>query len=391
MKRRHFLTVPALGAAIPASAQETRRARALTPSSIEVFRIRVNRRGGWLLVQVKAGALTGIGEASHSQNDPKAAEAVQEVFSLFRGRSIFDIEPARRAFWPRARQLGKVGACAFSAVEQALYDLQGKALGLPCWALFGGQIHSRIRHYANINRATFDRTPEGFVKTAEAAIAAGFDAIKLAPFDGMPKEGASAIRAHTELGVKAIEAVRRTIGPERELFVDGHHHFDRERGLELVRTLEPMKLDWLEEICSSNADLAAINRVSAVPTAGGESLFGVEQFFPYLADHTVDIAMPDVKYCGGMGELKKIAAMAEGAGLLCSPHGPASPVGNTAAAHVCVSMPNFFILELGFGEVPWRGDLINPPERFQNGHLTLSDAPGLGIELNRKAAAAVAV
>ena len=97
--------------------------------------------------------------------------------------------------------------------------------------------------------------------------------------------------------------------------------------------------------------------------------------------------MPDVKYCGGMLELKKIASLAEAAGLKVSPHGPASPVGNVAAAHVCAGMPNFLILEFSYGEVRWRAELIDPPEQMEKGFLALTARPGLGIRLNEKTAA----
>ncbi len=87
-----------------------------------------------------------------------------------------------------------------------------------------------------------------------------------------------------------------------------------------------------------------------MPTAGGESIYGVEGIYPYIKAEAVDIVMPDVKVCGGLLEVKKIAALAEGAGLLVSPHGPASPVGNAAAAQVSATIPSFNILELAYGE-----------------------------------------
>ena len=101
--------------------------------------------------------------------------------------------------------------------------------------------------------------------------------------------------------------------------------------------------------------------------------------------------MPDVKYCGGMLELKKISAMAEAAGLASAPHGPASPVGNMAAAHVCVGLPNFLILEFSHGEVPWRAEVVDPPEAMEKGYLTVSDRPGLGYEVNEGIAKKYAV
>jgi len=94
--------------------------------------------------------------------------------------------------------------------------------------------------------------------------------------------------------------------------------------------------------------------------------------------------MPDAKYCGGLLELRKIAAMAEGMSLLVSPHGPASPIGNVAVSHVCAGLPNFEINEFAFAEVPWRAELIDPPESFDRGYLRINDAPGFGIVLNEK-------
>jgi galactonate dehydratase len=96
--------------------------------------------------------------------------------------------------------------------------------------------------------------------------------------------------------------------------------------------------------------------------------------------------MPDPKYCGGLFELKKIAALAEGAGLLVSPHGPASPVGTTAAAQVSATLPNFLILEFSYGEVPWRAEIVDPPEQIAAGALSLTNRPGLGITLNERTA-----
>ncbi len=115
-------------------------------------------------------------------------------------------------------------------------------------------------------------------------------------------------------------------------------------------------------------------------TAGGESLFGTHEFLPYIAGNAVDILMPDVKFCGGMSELKKISALAEAAGMDIAPHGPASPVGNMAAAHVCASIPNFRILEFAYGETDWRAKCVWPNEDLRKGRLKVLDRPGIGYE-----------
>jgi galactonate dehydratase len=271
-----------------------------------------------------------------------------------------------------------------------MWDLQGKALNVPVYQLFGGMLNRRIRNYANINRSTTERSPEGFAKMAAAAVHAGFDAVKLAPWDDMPRDWSNTAKLDeiTALGTERAKAVRKAIG-SRDLLLDAHSHFSLERGLKLAADMEPLNLFWLEEVTPSKPvdNLAAINRAAKMPTAGGESIYGVRGFLPYIAGKAVDIAMPDVKYCGGMLELKKISALAEAAGMPVSPHGPASPIGNVAAAHVCATIPNFQILEFAFGETEWRPELIDPPEQIDKGYLTLSDRPGLGVSLNDRVAA----
>ncbi len=159
------------------------------------------------------------------------------------------------------------------------------------------------------------------------------------------------------------------------------------------KNFEPLNLYWLEEVTPPEPveTLAAINRAAAMPTAGGEQIHGVKGFYPYIKAEAVDIIMPDVKVAGGMAALKMIAALAEGAGVMTSPHGPASPVGNAAAAHVMAGVPNFEIFEFSFGEVPWRAELVDPPERVENSALILPDRPGLGYTINEKVAAKYAV
>jgi galactonate dehydratase len=368
----------------------------LTVTGLEVFRVKVNHRGNWTIVRLQtSGGLTGIGEASQSGKDEANLKYLQQFFAQLKGRSIYDIEWLRSVSAPVVAQKGAPASVAASALEQALWDIRGKAFSIPTYEFFGGRIQERIRNYANINRSTEDRTPDGFARMAAKAVQDGFDAVKLAPFDEMPRgltDGAK-IEEFAKTGIACAAAVRETIGPKRDLLIDVHSHFDRERGLDLAERLAPLNLFWLEEVTPATPveDLAAINRTAKMPTAGGESIYGVKGFYPYIRAEAVDVVMPDIKVCGGMLELKKIAAMAEGAGLLASPHGPASPVGNVAAAQVVASVPNFNILEFSYGEVPWRSELVDPPEELTNGVLPLSSKPGFGVTLNEKTAAKYAV
>jgi galactonate dehydratase len=368
----------------------------LTVGKLDVFRVKVNHRGNWTIVRLSTDkGLTGLGDASQSGKDEENLVYLKQFSELLRGRSIFDIEWLRKATEPVILQGGAPAAVAASALEQALWDIRGKAFSVPVYELFGGRIQDRIRIYANINRSTENRTPDGFAKMAATALEASFDAVKLAPFDEIPRglSDKAEIERYTQNGIDCAQAVRQAIGPSRDLLIDAHSHFTLKDGLELAQRFAPLHVYWLEEVTPAKPveNLAAINKAAPMPTAGGESIHGVTGFYPYIKAEAVDIVMPDVKVCGGMLELKKIAALAEGAGLIASPHGPASPVGNVSAAHVIATIPNFNILEFSFGEVPWRADLIDPPEQVVNSALTLTARPGLGIEINEKVAARFAV
>jgi galactonate dehydratase len=390
------LALVPLACAAGTSAYSQEKLPTLTVKDVEVFRVKVNKRGDWTILRLQtSGGVTGLGDASQSGKDNQTLTYIKQFVALLRGQSIFAIEWFRRATAPVVAQYGRPAEVAASALEQCLWDIQGKALSVPTYDLFGGRIQERIRLYANINRSTEDRTPEGFARMAEKATAASFDAVKLAPFDEVPSGLTDRVQIEQfqTRGIACGAAVRNAIGPNRDLLIDVHSRFNLEDGLELTRRFDPLKLFWLEEVTPAKPveNLAQINKAAKMPTAGGESIHGVQGFYPYIKAEAVGIVMPDVKVCGGMLEMKKIAALAEGAGLIASPHGPASPIGNLTAAHVIATVPNFNILEFSYGEVPWRSELIDPPEQVIDGALALSNRPGLGHTLNEKTAAKYAV
>ena len=389
MTRRAWLQAASL-ATLP-QALAARPASTGVIDGLSVYTAQVGPRA-WVLLELhtKEG-ITGLGDASAGQSVPtKGAAVAREVFEVIRGRSPFEIERLRNAALFKVAAAGsrdkRVTAAYCSALEQCMWDLQGKTLGVPCYQLFGGKLRSTIRNYANINRATRgeNRTPEGFAANAAKGVAAGFDAFKLAPFDHIARnEGdPDKYEAGVQRGVEFVAAVRRAIGPNRDLLIDGHSRFNADQALEVAARLKQYRLYWMEEMCRSSDDLARFNEAVDVQTAGGESLWSTSEFLQYIQHGTVDTVMPDVKYCGGMYELKKIAALAEAAGLRVAPHGPASPVGNMAAVHVCATLPNFEILELAFGEVPWRAETVVPAEEVRGGSLTVPDRPGIGYEMN---------
>lgn len=347
--------------------------------------VHVNQRGDWLFVLVETDAgLTGLGEASHSSSDAMLLAQLGQWAPRLVGQDPRQIEAIRMHL--RSPNLGRVQATAISAIEQALWDILGQHLGVPIHVLLGGAVRERIRLYANINRHVRDRSPQAFARAAATAVEEGFTAIKLAPFD----EVRGVAHRHTgskaawRMGVERVRAVRAAIGDEVELAVDCHSRFDASEALMVARELESCRLFWFEEPVHHRlvADLRHITAQISVPTASAESLFGMEAFAPFLSERVVDVIMPDVKHDGGILETREIAAAARMHGILVAPHNPSGPVASAASAQLCATLPNFYILEHAWGEADWRADLLDPPERIEEGHLLLPQGPGLGHRLN---------
>ena len=374
----------------------------LTISGFELFHVKVSVRGNWLFVRLKTDkGLTGLGEASHgtigvgiapANADARMFPLIAEFFELVRGMSPFDVEAYRARGWQKAKQGGRPAMTAFSAIEQAMWDLAGKALDAPVYDLLGGKLRDELEVYANINRATNgDRSPEAFARNAKLVLADGFRAVKAAPFDSVRKlsNPAAEVWADIENGIACVEAIRKAVGPDVKVLIDCHSHFDRELSIKVAKRLEPVNLFWYEEPVDpvQTDDTAAIKKAIKQPLSGCEVFFGVEAFAPLLAQRALDVIMPDVKHCGGILEARNIASLAKLQGnTAVSPHNPSGPVATAASIQICAGIPNFNILEHAWREVPWSHDLVMPAEQYSNGKIKVPKLPGIGVTLNEKVA-----
>jgi galactonate dehydratase len=354
-------------------------------TGVSLRRVGVTQRGGWLFVQVLTDeGLTGLGEASQGGNDHQVAHTIeQEIAPKLLGQDPREPDAVLGRF--RALGVSRVGATAISGIDQALWDIAGQAYGQPVWRLLGGRVRSRIWIYANINRSTWDRSPQGFAENAKRAVAAGFRAIKLAAFDDVPRNlDTPDAFATINKGVDRVFAVREAVGSDVQVLLDCHSHFNAAWAIRVARELEPVRLFWYEDPVP-RTDLDGLVRVRETieqPVASGETLYGMGEFWKLFTRGAVDVAMPDVKHCGGIGELRRIAALGEPAHVQIAPHNPSGPVAMAATVQVAATMPNFTILEYAFGEVEWREALIEPAERFVDGYYEVPDRPGLGVRLN---------
>lgn len=341
----------------------------------------------WCFVELTAeDGRTGWGEASQSRNDPAAAYEVERLSPLYHGQHPLDLIQRRQALAGWAYE-GKSLACAISALEMACWDLAGQDCGQPVFRLLGGAAQDSVRLYANISLAAGGASAEAQAAAAHAAVAAGFGAVKL-NFGFRPRHpsGSRAIDFWIAEGVARVAAVREAVGAEVDVLVDLVHQFSEPReALSVARALEPYRPFWLEDPFTWDDPklCAAFRKECGTRVAGAAALLHRRDFRALLEAEALDVIMPDLKWCGGILEARKLAAQAELYGVTVSPHNFSGPVGCAASAQLAMTLPNFLILEYCFAKPDWRGALCGGGERVEAGAIPRPEAPGLGLSLDR--------
>jgi galactonate dehydratase len=328
------------------------------------------------------GGLTGLGEATLEYFEDVVASTVARMGDVIRGIDASKIEHIwqrlyRGGFW----RGGPVLMSAISGIEQALWDLKGKAAGMPVYDLLGGACRDDVELYANGPRGT---SPDELAASAVRIRDQGYAGLKLAAAGPvLPVDGPSAIHRTAA----DVAAIRSAVGPGMRIAVDAHGRYAPAMTVKLARALEPLDIWFVEEpVLPENPHaLARIAAATSIPLAAGERLHSRWDFEPFLASGALALIQPDLAHCGGIAEGRRIAALAElhQAGL--APHNPMSPVNTAASAHLAMATPNFVALEYLVDDVPWRDALLKEPLDIRDGRLTLSDRPGLGIELDLEA------
>ena len=339
--------------------------------------MRVERQN-WHFVEVHTDeGLVGLGEASLEWRERAVASAVDELSRLLIGQHPNLVEHHwqrmhRHGFWRGGVILGS----AISGIDQALWDLKGKRLGVPVYDLLGGPTRQRVRLYTHIRGAT----PEQAAEHAQQLVAAGYTALKI----GVPRAAAAVDeRALLRATVARVEAVRHAIGESVDLMVDNHGQLAPGDAIELGRALAPFGLLFFEEPVPPDTPEALAKVAAAhlpLRLATGERLFNKWDYRPVLQQGLVDVAQPDICHAGGFTELRKIAAMAESAYIKIAPHNPNGPVATMASVHLAASIPNFLILEMV--QQPLRDEVQYHGLTIKDGWAELPDRPGLGIALD---------
>ena len=339
--------------------------------------------------------LTGDGEAVDAISG--AGAIVAGFRFLLMNQNPLNVE----AIWERIRTSGIFSGAqagqhvtALTAIEVALWDLTGKAVGLPIYQLMGGKMRDRIRVY--IDSGTNSRDDPRAKEFIAQIVENGFTMAKIDVDDArdparFDRVNWTANNAEIDHMLDRVAFVRESLTKNIELAVDMHGRYDLPTAKRFAKEVEPFKLVWLEEpVPPENVDaMRDVRQSTHTPICAGENLFLRHGFRALLEKQAVDIIMPDVHKCGGLAESKKIADMAHTYYVPIAPHCQASPIGMMAACHAMATVPNFLVHEWHWGHpaqrlARWK-QYVEEGDIIQKGYITVPDRPGIGLTLNEEA------
>ena len=353
----------------------------------------------WTFVRVYTDeGIVGTGECSSAGASASGFATKEAILSL--RRHLIGQDPTNMGpIYEMLRRRGRYGGTtnppiifALTGIENALYDIAGKAMGVPVYKLLGGRFRDRIRLYADCH-AGESNDPQAYVDKALEVVDEGYSAVK---FD-VDHTGVGKIdRYNWTAGAKEmthiidlIRGTREALGYEIDLAIDCHGQFDLPSAITLAKAVEDLRLLWLEEpVPAENVDaLAQVRATTSTVICAGENQYTRFEFLELLHKQAVDVIMPDLAKAGGIMEAKRIADMADAHYVPVAPHNVSSPLGMMAACHAMASVANFFLLEFHARDIPWWEDLCDGDKPFvQGGWMAVSDRPGIGVELNDRVA-----
>lgn len=336
-----------------------------------------------LLVKVITDeGIVGWGECSPMNGRVVDAHIQHSLASIAVGRNPFDIEAIVEDMFVRTYKIaGQSQAMAISGIEIALWDIMGKALEVPIYKLLGGAYRRKIRMYASSMRRDISPEDEA-VRLAKLVDEKGFTAVKVRVgstygFDTDVSPGRS---------VAVVREVRKRLGDDIEIMVDGNSCFSPPRAIELGRKLEEYSIFHFEEPCpyTDIDSTAKVAKALDVPIAGGEQDWDIRRFKEMMQKEAVDIVQPDLIKAGGFAVCKKVAALAEAFGCVCTPH-QTQPLGNIANLHFVAATPCCrYSQEYNIETHPVGDKLFKNPVPVIDGHMAVPEAPGLGVEINEE-------
>ncbi|WP_415882148.1 mandelate racemase/muconate lactonizing enzyme family protein [Neptuniibacter sp. QD34_54] len=373
---------------------------------VEIFDIHCPDRPVWNPVFVRVHTdegISGVGEAglAYDLGHSAAANMIKEFAEeMLLGRDPFQTEDLwnlmlRGSFWGLGG--GPIIYAAMSAIDTALWDIKGKALGLPVYQLLGGKVNDKLRTYASQLQFDWDSEfkaltdPEDYAKATEKALAEGYDAVKVDPImyneKGETFFDRTKLFTHKEMKMfrDRLMAIRETMGDDGDIIFECHSLPGASTAIQLGELVEEARCMYFEEpvnYLNSELHKRVADKVN-VPIAGGERLYNRWGVRPYLEDQSLDVLQPDIGLCGGFTETKKVCDYADVYDVRIQAHVCGGPVATAASLHLETAIPNFLIHEHHtYAIKQWNRELCIQDPQPVDGFFQVSEEPGIGIELN---------
>jgi len=361
----------------------------------------------WTFVKVETDeGLFGWGECSDNRNAHGVAGCVRDFEHLLIGRDPRAIELLYWDMLRHSRQnLGGVSHKAIAGIELALWDIKGKALGVPVYELFGGPLREQVRLYwshCGTTRARHARalglpelrTYDDVVALGREVVRRGFSALKTnIVIPGDPADtyfpgfafGAGSTDGALDLEIlrkieRLVAAFAEGVGPDVQIALDLNYNFRTEGAVKVARVLEQFNTLWVEYDNWDPKALLQLKQSTTNSIASCESLVSTRQYRPYLELQAMDVAIIDVPW-NGFGQAVKIGSMAEAYEINCAPHNYYSHLADLHSVQLCAVLPNVRIMEIDVDDVPWKRDLVTRPPTIENGYIQLPTRPGWGAEI----------
>ena len=387
------LGLPSLAAAVQEASTPYRRPK-LKITEIRTAEVRVHGYQVHVRVYTDQG-IVGQGESTDAAQGN--VPLIRSFARLLMGQDPLNVEAA----FERIRTSGVFAGAqagqyvtALTAVETALWDIAGKALGLPVYQLLGGKVRERVRVYCDSGNREMIPGDERSVARMHEIQNMGFTAAKIdiddatdpARFD---RVNWTASNGEIDHMLAKIAFTRDNYPKNFDLAVDMHARYDATTGKRVAKEVEKFKLMWLEEpVPAENIDaMRDIRAATSTPICCGENIYMRHGFREVLEKRAADIIMPDFQKTGGLLEARKIADMAHAYYVPVAPHAVTSPIGMMATAHVCAAIPNFLVQEWHWIDSPdlWR-NWVKEGEIIQKGYITPPERAGIGVEMNEEGA-----
>lgn len=339
-------------------------------------------RTNFVFVKVETDSgLYGWGEATLEYKELTIRAAIHDLESYLIGKDPHNIEAFRHdcyrdAYW----RGGPVLMSALAGVEMALWDIKGKALGVPCYQLLGGKVRDAVPIYVN-GWFSPAKTPDEFAEKAKEVAAKKFLGCKWDPFG---KAWQQISKHDLNSAMECIAKVAGVVGEDVQLLIEGHGRFDIPTAVKIGRRLEEFDIFWFEEPIPPD-DKEGMKQVKdrvRVSIAAGERLYNRYEYRQFFELGCSDYIQPDISHAGGLFEMRMLGAEAEARHIGFCPHNPSGPVANAATLQLAACVPNFVMLEMMMTDVPYRAEICDEDLTIKAGKMVIPERPGLGIDLN---------